>query len=66
MEGINKRIRAFRKLKGMTQIELAEKIGVSVSVLGSVERGTRGPNLSLLEKLSKELNVEIDELLKNN
>jgi transcriptional regulator with XRE-family HTH domain len=35
------RIRAFRKLKGFTQNELAERIGVSVSVLGAVERGVR-------------------------
>jgi len=62
MEGINRRIRAFRKLKGLTQLELANKMGVSVSVIGSVERGTKEPDLLLLEKISLALGVAIDEL----
>ncbi|UUZ82154.1 helix-turn-helix transcriptional regulator [Paenibacillus sp. P26] len=36
---IAQRIRAFRKLKGYTQNELAEKLDVSIAVLGSIERG---------------------------
>ena len=63
MEGINKRIRAFRKLKGLTQLELADKVGISVAVLGSVERGTREPDLLLLEKIGEVLDVSIDELI---
>jgi len=63
MEDVSKRIRAFRKLKGLTQQELADVIDVSVSVLGSVERGTRKPDLLLLEKISIALNVAIDELI---
>ena len=63
MGNINIRIRAFRKLKGMTQMELAEQIGVSVAVLGAVERGTRTPDLLLLEKISSALHIEIDELI---
>lgn len=62
MEGINKRIRAFRKLKGFTQIELAKKIGISVAVIGAIERGTKKPDLVLLEKIGIALDVEIDEL----
>ncbi len=34
-----RRIRAFRKLKGYTQEGFAKELGVSVSVLGEVERG---------------------------
>lgn len=62
MERINKRIRAFRKLRGLTQVELAKKAGVFISVLGKVERGTKKPDLILLEKLSNALDVDIDEL----
>jgi transcriptional regulator with XRE-family HTH domain len=57
------RIRAYRKLKALTQQELAERIGVSVAVLGSVERGTRRPKRDLLEKISKVLNVQLEELV---
>lgn len=62
MERISRRIRAFRKLKGLTQQELANKMGVSVSVIGSVERGTKEPDLLLLEKIGLALGIGIDEL----
>ena len=35
---MGRRIRAFRKLKGYTQEGFAKELGVSVSVLGEVER----------------------------
>ena len=57
------RIRAFRKLKGYTQTELAEQIGVSVSVLGAVERGARKADPKLVEMISKALDIPADELL---
>ncbi|MFB9324326.1 MULTISPECIES: helix-turn-helix domain-containing protein [Paenibacillus] len=56
------RVRAFRKLKGYTQQELAERLDVSVAVLGSLERGTRKPDPKLLEKISSTLGISYDEL----
>ncbi|WP_120190253.1 helix-turn-helix domain-containing protein [Ammoniphilus oxalaticus] len=66
MEGyqLGNRIRAFRKLKGYTQLEFAEKLGISISLLGSVERGMRDPSEQLLENISELLNIDMDELLK--
>lgn len=58
-----RRIRAFRKLKGYTQIGLAEAIGVSVSVLGAVERGNRMPSKSLISKICIELEISLEELM---
>jgi len=40
-KAIGKKIHALRKLKKMTQAELAEKSGISLSFLGHIERGTR-------------------------
>jgi transcriptional regulator with XRE-family HTH domain len=57
------RIRAFRKLKGYTQQELAERLGVSVAVLGAIERGTRRADSNILEKIADVLGVGMDELL---
>lgn len=57
-----RRIRAFRKLKGYTQEGLAKKVGVSVSVLGEVERGNRMPDQQLLEDIIDVLGITIDEL----
>ncbi|QKS69668.1 helix-turn-helix transcriptional regulator [Paenalkalicoccus suaedae] len=56
-----RRIRAFRKLKGMTQEDLASKVGVSVSVLGDVERGVRMPEEKLLKQVTKTLGVTYAE-----
>ena len=38
-----RRIRAFRKLKGYTQEGFAKKLGISVSIIGEIERGNRMP-----------------------
>lgn len=53
-----------RKLKGLTQKELAKKIGVTDKAVSKWERGLGCPDVSILEVLSKELDVSILELLK--
>ncbi|HZG71738.1 MAG TPA: helix-turn-helix transcriptional regulator [Chondromyces sp.] len=57
-----RRIRAFRKLKGYTQEGLAHQLGISVSVLGEVERGTRMPTDDLLQQVADCLMISVDEL----
>ncbi|KRG12867.1 helix-turn-helix domain-containing protein [Lederbergia galactosidilytica] len=57
-----RRIRAFRKLKGFTQERLAESLGISVSVFGEIERGTRLPTDHMLVKISEVLGVSVEEL----
>ncbi|MGG0719555.1 helix-turn-helix transcriptional regulator [Robertmurraya massiliosenegalensis] len=57
-----RRIRAFRKLKGYTQESLAENLGVSVSILGEVERGNRMPTEDFLMQVAEQLKVSIDDL----
>jgi transcriptional regulator with XRE-family HTH domain len=57
-----RRIRAFRKLKGFTQAELAKSVGVSLSILGEIERGNRLPNEQMIKKVSETLNITIEEL----
>ncbi|MBM6616076.1 helix-turn-helix domain-containing protein [Bacillus suaedaesalsae] len=57
-----RRIRAFRKLKGFTQESFAKNIGISVSILGEVERGNRTPSEELLNEVAKVLNVTVDDL----
>ncbi|MGG6312093.1 helix-turn-helix domain-containing protein [Paenibacillus macerans] len=64
MENIQlaQRVRAFRKLKGYTQQELAEKSGVSLAVLGAVERGNRRADDQILTKIADCLGVSLTEL----
>ncbi|KGX90059.1 XRE family transcriptional regulator [Pontibacillus halophilus JSM 076056 = DSM 19796] len=57
-----KRIRAYRKLKGYTQVSFAKTLGISVSVLGEIERGTRMPTEQMINRASYELGVPIHEL----
>ena len=58
-----RRIRAFRKLKGLTQKDLAEKLGVSLSFLGEVERGVREPSIKFLSDIAKVLDIQVEELI---
>jgi transcriptional regulator with XRE-family HTH domain len=57
-----RRIRAFRKLKGYTQEGFAKDLGISVSVLGEVERGNRLPSEDFLDEVASALNVSLKEL----
>ncbi|MBD1383199.1 helix-turn-helix domain-containing protein [Metabacillus arenae] len=57
-----RRIRAFRKLKGYTQEGFAKDLGVSVSVLGEVERGNRLPSESFIQDVASALNLTVEEL----
>ncbi|MCM2535558.1 helix-turn-helix transcriptional regulator [Neobacillus pocheonensis] len=57
-----RRIRAYRKLKGFTQESFSKELGVSVSILGEIERGNRLPAVDFLEKIARSLKVSIEEL----
>ena len=54
-----KRIRALRLQQDMTCRELAERIGVSKSMISQVERGEAYPSIPTLEKLSDALGVPL-------
>ncbi|KKO55158.1 helix-turn-helix domain-containing protein [Paenibacillus sp. DMB20] len=56
------RIRAFRKLKGLTQQELASRINISLAVLGAIERGNRRAEDQILVKIADELGITLQEL----
>ena len=61
---IGKFIAALRKEKELTQNELAEKLNITDRAVSRWERGKGCPDISLLEDLSKILDVSIIELLK--
>ena len=62
-EKIGKFIAENRKLKKMTQAQLAEKLGVSDRSVSKWENGRCMPDLSLFEPLCTELGITINELL---
>ena len=56
----------FKQLRlssGLTQVEMAEKLGISRSTIGMYETGAREPDFDTLEKIADFFNVDIDYLL---
>ncbi len=62
-EKIGKYVREKRKEKNLTQLELAEKIGVSDRTISKWENGICLPDFSHFEFICKELDITINELL---
>lgn len=52
-----------RKKIGFSQIQLAEKLGISQRVLCSYERGSRTMPVIMLPQIAKELNLPVANLL---
>lgn len=63
---LGKRIRKSRLSKHMTQRELAEKIGVSLSYIGLIENGQRILSTTTLVKISIAFDCMTDELLRDS
>lgn len=63
---IGELIRLLRQKQGMTQLELAEKIGVSDKAVSKWERGCGAPDLAVLPILSEALQVDSDALLRGD
>ena len=59
-----KHVRELRKERGLSQVELAAKVGIDRSYMGFLERGERNPSLEVIAKIAEALSVTPDELLK--
>lgn len=60
---LNERIVKLRKLRKITQEELAKKIGSTRSALSQYEIGTRSPDYETLKKIADYFEVSTDYLL---
>jgi transcriptional regulator with XRE-family HTH domain len=61
---LSKRVKEYRKQKGLTQQKLAEKTGLSFNTITKIEQGIGdSPTLKTLVKLADALGVSIDELV---
>ncbi len=61
---IGERIRECRKLKNMSQSELAEAIGVSDNTISNMETGNNNVKLENIEKVANFFKVSLDYLVK--
>jgi len=62
-ETLNERIKKLRKKKGMTQLELAEKVYVTDKAVSKWETGEGNPEITILIELAKIFEVSLDYLL---
>ena len=52
------RIAKIRRMRGFTQAELAEKLGVSARAVQNYEAGTRTPKRDMIAKIAEVLGVD--------
>ena len=55
-------LKRLRKERGLTQVELAEKLNLSQSTIASWENGKRRPDLDLLPIIADFYGVSVDEI----
>lgn len=58
------RIKYFRSIKGITQCELAEKMGADEKAVSQIETGKRNITLKTLEKIIRALDVLPEKLFR--
>jgi len=54
---------ALRKMRGWTQPQLAEKLGITLAALTHYERKAENPTAEFVAKVAKLFNVSVDSLL---
>jgi transcriptional regulator with XRE-family HTH domain len=62
----NQNMKYLRKLRGFTQDEFAQKIGIKRSLVGAYEEERAEPNYEVLETVSDLFKVSIDDLLRKD
>jgi len=66
MKQIGKKITNLRKAHNMTQMELADRLGISFQAVSNWERGSTMPDISKLPELAETFHISVDELLNGN
>lgn len=60
------KLRSYRKVAGLTQRVLAERVGCDQSAISRLERGERSPTLAMLRALSGALGVPPERLIQGD
>jgi DNA-binding XRE family transcriptional regulator len=61
-KSLGKKIQKIRKITGLTQEELAEKVGISRAYMGYIEQGRYSASLEVIEKVARVLKVKMSNL----
>lgn len=62
----SERLKKLRKQAQLTQVDVAEKLGISQPAYASWERGVKKPTQGNLVKIAQILNVSVDYLVGNS
>lgn len=60
--GFGNALRELRLVKGFTQEQLANELGVEISQISRIERGVINTSVTTLYAISKKLKIEVSEL----
>lgn len=60
---VGKRIKSFRKRKGLTLQDLSEKSGMSATAISAIERNVSSPTVNTLASIGKALGESLSSLL---
>ena len=63
---LGEKIKLYRESKKMTQVEIAELLGVKPATISKYESGILEPNIESLKKLAEIFGVTVDELIKED
>lgn len=63
-QAIGREIRKQRRAQDMTQEQLAEAVGVCVSFIGHIERGTRVMSLDTFVRICRALGCALDDIIR--
>lgn len=56
----------YRKLRGLSQTDLGDRVGVKQPHISRIENGDDGPPLSLFKEIAKALNVSLSDLFSDS
>ena len=60
------RIKETRKVRGLTQEQLAEQLDITVEYVSQIERGLKMPSMQVFLKLIEVLDVSADYILRDS
>ncbi len=60
---INEALRLIRLYWGLSQVDLADQLGLSQSMISEIERGAKSVSMEVLERYSVNLGIRMSQLL---